>query len=66
MATAACWSATELRLALALGHIRALGSLLLTGRVYQHDAYVNEIPPEVEVEPAHTPLEEDRQETQSA
>ena len=35
---------------------------LFTGRVYQHDAYVNEISPEIEVERAHR--EEDRHETE--
>ena len=67
MATAACRPATELRLALALRHVRVLyprvlGFLLLTGRVYKHDAYVYEISPECEVERAHTPREEKKHE----
>ena len=39
-----------------------IGFLLLTGRVYKHDAYVYEISPECEVERAHTPREENRHE----
>ena len=67
MAKAACWPATEVRLALALRHIRVIESLprlLFEGRVYEHDAYACEISPEVEVVRAHTPREEDRHERQ--
>ena len=58
MATAACRPATELRLSLALRHVRVLYPcawfLLLTGRVYKHGAYmyVYEISPECEDEGA--------------
>ena len=36
-------------------------AVFFTGRVYQHDAYVNEISPEIEVKRAHR--EEDRHKT---
>jgi hypothetical protein len=34
--------ATELRLALAVRHVRVLASVLFIGRVYQHDAHMYE------------------------
>jgi hypothetical protein len=64
MATAACWSATELRLALALGHIRALGTRSSLHRTCLSTRCIYEISPEVEVVQAHTPREEDMHERQ--
>ena len=61
MATAACWSATELRLALALGHIRALGTRGSLHRTCLSTRCICEISPEIEVERAHR--EEDRHKT---
>ena len=52
MATAACWPATELHLALALRdrHVRVVESLLFMGRVYEHGAWACVIYPEAKAE----------------